>query len=352
MSMRAHVPVLDARVWVLWLAASAAVVMSAQNPLYCAILLVMIRAVAARRASEEGANTGLPLIRLGAAILLFATLFHGLSIHIGDTVLFRLPAGWPLIGGPITLEAAAVGFTSGLVLFTLLYLFATFNTVVTVTDLVRLVPNSLRDLGVVVLIAVTYVPETRRQLGRIREAQAIRGHRLRGIADWRPILIPLLVGGLERAMGLAESMVSRGYGATASVRQPLSVQMGLAAGLALALSGWVVTFWVGWLGWLGLGSGLVLVLFLLLKGGKRVRHTHYRARRWTRQDTLVAGAIVAALLLAFPPWPFIDRTTMMYSPYPSLSLPRFDPWIGISLLSVAIPALAPGMKRAQSDDYH
>jgi len=282
---------------------------------------------------------------LGAVILLFATLFHGLSIHLGDTVLFRLPSGWPWIGGPITLEAAAVGFTSGLVLFTLLYLFSTFNAVITISDLVRLVPNSLRDLGVVVLIAVTYVPETRRQLDRIREAQAIRGHRLRSVADWRPILIPLLVGGLERAMGLAESMVSRGFGATVSVRQPLSVQLGLLAGLALALSGWVLTFWLDWVGWLGLGSGIALILILLLKGGKRTPQSHYRARHWTRKDTLVAAAIVTALLLMFPPWSFVDRTTTVYSPYPSLTLPRFDPWIAISLLSVAIPAMVPGMKR-------
>ena len=48
-------------------------------------------------------------------------------------------------------------------------------------------------------MAITYVPETARHFQRIREAQAIRGHRLRGLRDWRPIVIPLLVGGLERA---------------------------------------------------------------------------------------------------------------------------------------------------------
>ena len=36
---------------------------------------------------------------------------------------------------------------------------------------------------------------------RIREAQAVRGHRVQGIRDWLPIVVPLLVSGLERAMG-------------------------------------------------------------------------------------------------------------------------------------------------------
>jgi energy-coupling factor transport system permease protein len=324
---------------------AAAITMAARNPVYSIILLLMVRVVAAFCSSEDATGSELPVARLGAAILLFATLFHGFSIHLGNTVLFRLPVNWPWIGGPITLEAAAVGLTSGLVLFTLIYLFSTFNSVVTISELVRLIPSSLRDLGVVVLIAVTYVPETKRQLQRIREAQAIRGHRLRGVADWRPIVIPLLIGGLERAMGLAEAMVSRGYGATTDARQPLSIQIGLAVGLASALTGWVLTFWISWLGWLVLGFGLILITAFMMRRGRRTPHTEYRSRAWTLGDTLAAMAALVALLLVFPRWPFIDRASMAYSPYPSLVLPGFEPWIGIALLSVAFPAVVTGLKR-------
>ena len=80
-------------------------------------------------------------------------------------------------------------------------------------------PRAFYDLGVVVLIALTYVPQTMQQWQRIREAQAIRGHRWRGVRDWQPLVIPLFIGGLERAMALAEAMVARGYGATARRQQ-------------------------------------------------------------------------------------------------------------------------------------
>jgi energy-coupling factor transport system permease protein len=39
--------------------------------------------------------------------------FNALMIHAGDYVLFRLPEGWPLVGGAITLEAVLYGAASG-----------------------------------------------------------------------------------------------------------------------------------------------------------------------------------------------------------------------------------------------
>ena len=76
--------------------------------------------------------------------------------------------------------------------------------VVPTAELAGLTPTALYELGLVLLVAITYVPETARHFQRIREAQAIRGHRLRGLRDWRPIVIPLLVGGTGlyfRALG-------------------------------------------------------------------------------------------------------------------------------------------------------
>ena len=42
--------------------------------------------------------------------------FTALTSHYGTIVLFRLPASWPIIGGPITLEAMLYGLTGGLAL--------------------------------------------------------------------------------------------------------------------------------------------------------------------------------------------------------------------------------------------
>jgi energy-coupling factor transport system permease protein len=231
------------------------------------------------------------------------------------------------------------GFETGLILLTLLFLFFTFNRVISPGELVRLTPRAFHDLGVVVLIAMTYIPETARHLERIREAQAIRGHRLRSMRDWRPVIIPLLVGGLERAMNVAEAMVARGYGATAGRRQNSRTLAGLALGLLLLLTGWLLSFWQGMLGWLLLGAGALLLAGLLWRNGRRVVHTRYRPRSWSRQDTLLLLAAVLPLLLIFVPWPFVAQETLAYTPYPRIHLPPFDPVIAFALLLFLLPAV-------------
>jgi energy-coupling factor transport system permease protein len=328
----------DARTWIAWVIAAAAITIVARNPFYTLSMLLAVSLVA-KMCAGPGSSNGLPVARLSVFILLFATLFNGLSIHVGETVLFRLPSTWPWIGGHITLEAAVFGFSVGLVLVTLLFTFSTFNAILPTSDLVRLMPRAMRDLGVVILIAITYIPETTRQLKRIREAQAIRGHRLRTVKDWGPILIPLLIGGLERAMGLAEAMVSRGYGATADVRQPFIVQIGLFAGLLLALAGWVLTFWISWTGWLLLAAGALIVGLLLLRIGRSTPHTRYRPRRWKVGDTAILAIVAVSISLVFAPLPFVDRLTLTYAPFPTLDFPAYEPFIGLAVFLLATPAL-------------
>jgi energy-coupling factor transport system permease protein len=219
-------------------------------------------------------------------------------------------------------------------LLTLLVIFTTLNNVVSTAELVRLTPRALHDMGVVVLIALTYLPETTRQLRRIREAQAIRGHRISGWRDWRPVLIPLLIGGLERAMGVAEVMISRGYGAAADARQPLTHQLALTAGLLAAFAGWVLSFWLGWPGWVLMGLGLAIILALLWRLGQQTPHTRYRPRSWTKWDTGLAVTAVISLLLVLT-----NPSTLNYSPYPALAIPLFDPFVGLGLLLLVFPAV-------------
>lgn len=327
---------LDARAWVVWVAALLLLVLSTRNPLYLLLLLFAMRVVAAH---FPAGSFSLPLGRLAGVILLFSTLFNWLLTHSGQTVLLTLPSSWPLIGGRLTLETAVFGFSNGLLLLTLLALFATFSQVVAAGELVRLTPRALIDLGLVVLIALTYLPETVRQLQRIREAQAIRGHRLRGWRDWRPIALPLLVGGLERAMNLAEAMVARGYGATTSVGQPLAIRLLLTLGLALGLAGWLLTFWWAWLGWLLLLLGVGGLTAVLYHQGQRVQITRFRPHRWGWRESVVVITAVLPPLLLLIPWPFMPPDLLFYTPYPRVTLPTFTPWVGVVLAVYVAPAL-------------
>lgn len=335
----------DARGWMTWLLAAVVMTMITRNPLYTLVVLLAVRVVDGVCALPD-VGLDLPLARIGLILLAFATVFNMLFVHVGETVLFRLPGNWPYIGGPITVEAAVFGAGNGLILLTLLVIFTTFNKVVTTGELIRLAPRALRDLAVVVLIGLTYVPETMNQLRRIRDAQAIRGHRVKGIRDWRPVLVPLLIGGLERAMGVAEAMVARGYGSTTDDKQPFWVQLLLLAGLLASFVGWVLSFWVGWPGWLLMAAGIVLIGLLFWRLGRQTPFTRYRAERMTVWNVGLMGTAVTAILLVSIPLPFIDRVTLGYSPYPKLTFPGFDVLMGLNLLWLIYPAvvvlLSPG----------
>jgi energy-coupling factor transport system permease protein len=329
---------LDARAWVVWTLITAVLATTTRNPFYILILLLAARLVSLNWGGKAGPFQ-LPLLRLLIIILTFSTLFNLFFVHLGQTVLFTLPADWPLVGGPITLEAAVYGAINGFMLFTLLVVFISFNNIVPGSDLVHLTPRLFHNLGLVTLIALTYVPETRRHWQKIQEAQAIRGHQVRGWRDWRPILIPLLVGGMERAMSLAEAMVARGYGATVNTGQPVVVQLLLLLGLGLAFAGWALSFWAGWPGWALLGVGvLILAVVVWQLGRNSPQVSRYEARPWGWREWVVVGTAVFPLLLLLLPWPFVDQSSLAYTPYPLVSLPPFDPLIGFSLALLATPA--------------
>ncbi len=344
---------LDARVWLLWALTALVAASSTRNPFYVVILLLITSVVGVACAAGPGRRALLSPFRFALTVVPLSALFNGLTIHFGDTPLFHLPDWLPLLGGPVTLESLAFGTTNGLILTAILGGFTVFNQLTPVRDLVRLVPRAFHEAGIVLSIALTFIPQMTRSLHRIREAQAVRGHQVRGLRDWLPIVLPLLVSGLERAIGLAEAMVARGYGAVLDEEQPLCTQALLALGL-LALLG-------GWLAWLFLSpwkivvlSGMIvgagLILAVLWRAGRATPRTFYRTHHWTGRDTLVLLGCGLALAVVLLPLPWIDRATLYYAPYPRLTLPPFDPFVGLGLLGMLAPAMVSGDRasRAQS----
>jgi energy-coupling factor transport system permease protein len=333
---------LDARVWLAWALTTLVLASSARNPLYIVVLLLVTTVVGVAYVPSQGRRAPLSPLRFAAVAVPLSALFNGLTVHIGNTVLFRLPGWIPLLGGPLTLEAFLFGATNGLTLTAIFSGFAVFNQVTPVRDLAQLTPRAFHEAGVVLSIALTFIPQMRRSLNRIREAQAVRGHRVRGLRDWLPVVVPLLVSGLERSMGLAEAMVARGYGAISDRGQSLRTQGVLILGLLALLGGWLTFLLVPTWQEAGVGAmigGAVFILGAVWLAGRTVRHTVYRARRWTAHDTLVLAGCGLPLALVLLPLPLLDRASLYYSPYPGLTLPTFDPFIGLALLGLLMPAV-------------
>lgn len=342
-------------VWLLWLAAAAGSALLVRNPLYLLIVLLAILFVygaISQRQQADPAHTPQPrilawrtVLRLILFIWALTILFNALSVHVGTVVLFILPRSWPLIGGPITLEAIIYGFVTGLGFTALILAFMTLNMAVSPHTLLRLTPAFAHHAGVAVTIAISFIPQTFIAWQEIREAQRLRGYRVRGLRDMQPLFVSLLANGLERAIQLAESMDARGFGGAMS---PLSVRerkmMGISSigGLLLLLAGLILRSFrlgAGWIGLMGMGLGALSVAWSLRRQGKRIRRSQYRHWLWRRRDTIVA-TLAAIVLLTTVTVSFVAAEQLFYYPYPPFGLlPAFQPlWGGLYALLLA-PAL-------------
>ena len=332
---------LDARAWLAWVAAAILALSSTRNPFY--LLLIVLCAAWVGRAVNRGMSAEqaapLPLGRLAAIILALSALFNLVTAHVGRTVLFSLPSSVPLLGGPYTLEALVFGFINGLMLVGFVAVFNVLYRALPTAALIALIPRAFYPVAVVASIAVSYVPATLAQFQQIREAQTLRGHRVAGLRDWLPLLMPLLVGGLERSMQLAESMTARGFGSLGAT--PVGrdwTRPALAGGLAAALMGaLVMLFWQQTVvGGALIGAGGVLLALALRRQGQRTRRTLYHAPRWGRREWMML--VMAALAAAVYVWPGA-RATLAYPVYPLLKWPGFSPLVAAATLLLAWPAV-------------
>ena len=329
--------------WCGWLLAGLVALSLTRNPTYLVIIFLSITLVSTVLVRRAGARRGFfsPLYFLGF-ICLTASLFNALTSHFGNTILFAIPGQIPLFSGAVTLEALTYGALNGLVLSGLFVTFMVFNQALPARALVRLIPRAFSPLAVVISIAVTFIPATRRELELIREAQAVRGHRVRGVRDALPLFMPLLVGGLERAFQLAEAMTARGFGGEGeAAAHAFRDRLAMLAGLLLVLAGWLLNLVTNsspvWSGIL-ITAGVALILAVLILASSRSVSTTYRTESWSVRDGIVlAGAALVLVVFVVPnisPWHFMQS----YNPYPQITLPSFNPWAGCAILGLLLPA--------------
>lgn len=335
--------------WFIWLAVVLVIISTTRNPLYLLILLLTLNVVASivdqarqRQAGKQFMQHSPMLfapLRFAAVVVFLAGLFNALISRFGDTVLFSLPEAIPLIGGAVTLEAIAFGVINGLIIACFFTAFTIFNTAVPIHALLRYVPRAFFPVAVVVTIAITFLPGTLQQAQRIREAQAVRGHRVRGLRDGVALFVPLLVSGLERALQLAEAMTARGF-ARAESEPGNAARFGIVAGLSAVLAGWLMRLLWG-LNWPGLslilgGTALIGGIFWVL--GQRSPRSNYRRDRWSMRDGVIIGGTLLPGLIFLGLIPGIDQGSLRYNTYPLLELPPFALIPALVLLMLLIPA--------------
>lgn len=325
--------------WLGWLAAGLSVLLTTRNPFYL-LALVLVLFIFQISLPGRGIISPIVSLRFATSILIFSTLFNALISRFGETVLFQIPGEIPLISGNITLEAVFFGCINGLVLLSMFTLFTIINQILPVKNLVRLIPQALQPVALITTIALTFIPATQRQFNAIREAQTLRGQSMKRLRDWLPLFIPLLIGGLEQALQIAEAMTARGYTVQPPGSNAFTWQKWLLpAALVLIVSGGFLSLFTGMTtaGGILFAAGILLFLLLFLASGCNFKKSHYHEEHWNLASwlTLASALIVISIYLI----PNFSSIYLAYDPYPRIALPALQPLPVLTLQFLLLPLL-------------
>jgi energy-coupling factor transport system permease protein len=365
------------KTWGIWVLAALVPILLTKNPFYLLIAMLAVGTNYLALSRDAPASQGwATFLRLGVILVAFSIVLNLLFVSAGHTVLFELPElRWraaslsqqPVlirVGGRVTLESLIYGLTTGLALVGVLVTFATFNSLVDHYQLLRSIPRFLYQSAIIASIGITFVPHMVVAQQEIREAQALRGHRFRAIADLPPLFVALLAEGLERSITLAESMDARGFGGppasavqnqageggpvpTLLLKSIIALALVILAGGAFGIS----YFPDPRIGAATMSMGVLMLAAALWVVGQSVRRSRYQRAMWRPHDTLVAGASLLAGAVMIGTW-LVDRAALVFYPYPRLYWPAFSLWIALALLLLAAPAVVHWMAREPAVRRH
>jgi len=318
-----------------------------RNPWLLVQTLVIVWVV---RAVWKSAMSSLSLgwfLKTAAIFGLVSVAFNVLTAHAGNQVITELPGSWLIVGGPLTWNALVYGLLGGTALFTLVLTGLTVSALISWIDLFHVIPRRLAPIAVTGSVAWAFLPQTAVAWRQIREAQTMRGHRFRGVRDFIPIIVPLMAGGLDRSLAMAEALESRGFGASpsASPRQAGGAARDAAFGFGIVtgLGGLAVAVYclaVGLASWAMVAAavaGLSLVVLFRLSPPSGVSRTRYRVLAWTGADSLVTATSLLALA-AVVAWNGVSPASLAYSPYPDMTMPPVDLPLLLTLGLLMVPA--------------
>ncbi len=195
-----------------------AIALTVTNLIYLAVVVLCVIAVGT--VAPAAASTGAlrPYLLAGAAIVVFSAFIAVMNGTPGQDTLVTVPGpeapswlGGLRFGGPLTREGLVAAGTRSLAILAIFGAFAIVTTTVTPGRLLRTTPAALFEAGLVVTVGLALLPATLNDLKRLREAEALRGRRLRW---WRlaGLVTPAVLGGLERSIRLVEALEARGFG--------------------------------------------------------------------------------------------------------------------------------------------
>lgn len=332
--------------WLSWVALVMTVALSTTNPLYLVVVLLAVILVAALSPrGDHGLTSFRVLATFGAGMLVISVGISVINGSYGRHILFTIPGpnfpdwlGGLALGGPVSAEGLVAAGIRGFSILCVLLAFGVFNGAVSPHRVLRAAPAAVFHAGLVVTVGLSLLPASIDDVRRIREMRTLRGAP-GGMRQLPALIVPAIIGGLERSMRLAEAMEARGYAsAPSTARWPQAIGA-LSAPLLMAAAG----LWYYYDNLRPLASVLAaagacaLAAWLLLAA--RSRHT-------TRLHNEPLGALdragiafSLALIVFTVAGKQAGWVELGYNPFANLPAPEFTPPGGLVALACAWPAL-------------
>ncbi|NQU37207.1 MAG: energy-coupling factor transporter transmembrane protein EcfT [Actinobacteria bacterium] len=336
--------------WWLWALGLAAAASKTTNPLLLGLILaVAALVVAARKPDAPWSRSFSVFLKLGLVVIAIRVVFQLiLGNPIGSNVILTLPTvplpEWMAslrLGGQLTLESLILAICDGFRLAVLLACVGAANSLASPSRLLKAMPAALYEVGVAIVVAMTFAPQLVTDLGRVRQARRLRGRADKGIKGAAGAAMPVFEGALDRAITLAAAMDSRGYDRTgqvpAGVRRVtvLLVIAGLI-GVCIGLFGLLSTSQLSPLAFPLLAAGLLAAIGGMWLGGRRSIRTRYRSDPWKLPEWIVMGTgLVAASGVIVTG--IVDPAALTISVTP-LQWPQLPLFATAGVLLAALPA--------------
>ena len=345
--------------WWLWALALVAAATRTTNP-FVSLLIVGTAAlvVAARRSESVWSRSFVAFLGLGVVLLGVRLVFTALFVDTvpGTAVVVTLPqitlpealAGIR-VGGPVVAEALVFALYQGLQLLAVLAAVGAANALADPRRLLKTVPGALYEVGVSLVVALTYVPRLVEDAVRVRKAQRLRGRPPRGLRGVARTAVPVLEGGLASSLDLAAAMDSRGFARHGDVpvrwrRVSGALVLGGLVGVVSALFALLGGALLPLAGVPLLALGVAVAVTGSLMAGRRSQRTRYRPDPWLLPEwlTVACGAVAAVgvgLAAAADP-AAMNPAGLIPMVAPSLPLAALVP-VAVAALPAALTPLPP-----------
>lgn len=331
--------------WLGWVLLVLVVALTTTNPLYLSVVflcVVLVGVLAPKRAGQQAGFR--PLLFLGGWLFAASLVIAVVNGNYGDHVLFELPSpafpdwlGGLALGGPVTAEGLVAAGIRGVAILCVLLAFGVVNGAVSAHRVLRMTPAALFHAGLVVTVGLVLLPAAVEDTRRIREMQALRGHG-RGLRNLPGLVVPVVLGGLERAMRTAEAMEARGYAAAAPMGGKARL-LGAASAPLLLFATWAWFYHeplrpaaaVATLG----GIGALVAWGLAAARARRTTVMHREAVPLVDRGLAWASTVGAVAVMGGAMGGWLE---MGYNPFAGLPWPEFAPVGVVVALACGWPA--------------